>query len=221
MSGNAHAGADPNLTRQPRTFDFPTFLDRLYRPPTVVQIVRAGDILRRATELFEAVVQDSQPLPNRGVCLVESLRREFARIEDFHTQLLESAATPSAPPTVAHLRAPGAGDPVSACEAPSSIGFDPRSEIPMMLNYLHIERTAGPDAAEAALTAFVRRLRRKKAIGRPRSRGVSEIRAAKQERDRGRSWGQIARKYGFRNAKDAALAVAYHFRDQHPTKKSH
>lgn len=207
--------------RQTRTFDFPALMDLLRGRLTVAQVDTAGETLREMIPAFEKFVRDSQPLPVRLRRLAEAGREDLARTSALHARLREHVVGPSGPATVSGPLPASLNDAPtvsSADRAPWQ--FDPTVEILITLNYWHLARTSGPDAADAALTGIVKRLKRKPMMGRP-SRRLSQIREAKRLRDEEHlTHGQIARRLGFRDGKTVGLALKYHFRDQQVEKKS-
>jgi hypothetical protein len=97
--------------------------------------------------------------------------------------------------------------------------FDPRVDMLMMLNYWHIAKIAGRDAADAALTTRVKRLT-KKPMGRPRSRPVAVTQRVLELRERGRTYGQIAQELGLKNGKHARSILKHDFPGDATKKKS-
>lgn len=89
-----------------------------------------------------------------------------------------------------------------------------------MLNCWYIDAAVSRDAADAALTAMVKRHTRKKLKGRPPSIPPERLRDAKRLRERRLTHGQIARKLGLKDSKAVGSALRYHFPDEPSAKNS-
>jgi hypothetical protein len=205
----------------PRTpLNFPTFIAGLFGPITLTQVEWAGQVLRAMCPLVEDLAPKSQRLPARVRRSMDELRREWTRLEAEYERLRDWIA-PAPGATAVSAPVPMAAGNASSSPSTESSGhrFDPRVVMLVMLNYWHLVKIAGRDAAVAELTTLVKRLT-KKPMGRPRSRPVAVTQRALELRERGRTYGQIAREVGFKDGKHARSVLKHDFPGDATTKKS-
>jgi hypothetical protein len=193
-------------------FNFPAFMDQIRPRVTAAAVDAAGEILRALIVLIETATRDSQPLPIGLKRLFAVVRQELARLTALHARLRETVVGPPDTAAAARISPASVTDGSTAASAGGTMcQFDPTVEALMTLNYWYLAGTVSREMVDAALAALFDRLKRKPIIGRP-SRQIARIREAKRMRDEERlTWGQIAHRLEFIDAKRARLAVKHHF----------